>query len=204
VNDPDPEAQRNAVVAAWYIRFARRVYVLAFKVCRGDHHAAEEIVHETFAAVIKQFDTDFKDKPQSRVEAMLYTIARRRGIDHFRKINKVSPTGDLEDLDFGHGLSNDNSDDPVARVIDRDVSERLWQVLRQHLTPMEHAVAMLSWDWCWPDSAIAQALGIPTVNTVRSHRSRAKSKIHTHVGDSIILPDESQDRTTDDGEGVTA
>jgi RNA polymerase sigma factor (sigma-70 family) len=204
VSDLDPEVQRNAVVAAWYAQFAPRVYVLAFKVCRGDHHAAEEIVHETFAAVIKQFDSDFKDKPQSRVEAMLYTIARRRGIDHFRKINKVSPSGDLEDLDCGYGLGNDSSDDPVVRVIDRELSERLWQVLRQHLTPMEHAVAMLSWEWCWPDTAIVQALGIPTVETVRSHRSRAKSKIHTYVGDSIVFPDDSQDVTADGGEGVTA
>jgi RNA polymerase sigma factor (sigma-70 family) len=200
---PDPETQRNAVVAAWYTQFSRRVYVLAFKACRGDHYQAEEIVHETFAAVLKQFDSTFKDKPRPQVEAMLCTIARRRAIDHFRKINKVSVSEDLDDLDCGVGLAPDSSDDPLVRVIDRETSERLWQVLRQHLTPMEHAVAMLSWDWRWPDAAVARALGIPTVETVRSHRSRAKSKIRTYVRNNIVFPERLHDTTTDGGEEVT-
>lgn len=94
----DAESHRHTVVAGWYTQFSRRVYVLAFKACRGDHYVAEEIVHETFAAVLKQFDSTFKDKPCPQVEAMLCTIARRRAIDHFRKINKVSVRDDLDNL----------------------------------------------------------------------------------------------------------
>lgn len=199
----DPEAQRNAVVTGWYIQFSRRVYLLAFKACRGDHYQAEEIVHETFAAVLKQFDSTFKDKPRPHVEAMLCTIARRRAIDHFRKINNVSTIGDLDDLDCGFGLTPANFNDPLSRVIDQETAEQLWQVLKQHLTPMEHAVALLSWDWRWPDTAIARALGIPTVETVRSHRSRAKSKIRTQMGNTIVFPDDPRDVTVDRGEEVT-
>jgi RNA polymerase sigma factor (sigma-70 family) len=136
-------------------------------------HTADDIVAETFMAAFKQYYKDFEGKAPQRVEALLVTIANRRIYDLFRG-NR--PTLGLDELELLNGQFFDTYD-PLRQVIEQDAWERIWDAIAKDLTVTEHQVAWLSWQLGISDTLIAQILGIPSVGTVRTHRSRAKKKI---------------------------
>lgn len=184
-------------VSSLYKRYAKPVYGFACKFFQGDD-VAKEIVQDTFQDVFTQFDRDFAGKPLKRIEALIFTIARRRAIDYLRRahperwVSTDTISGWLEQCS--------DSDNPADHTIHKLTMDRLWRVLSGHLTGTEHAVAVLSWDIGLPDYLIAELLGIGSPATVRSHRSRAKTKIKRALGEAITFPEDPGDLNKVDGE----
>ncbi|SRR6266496_2500981 len=194
----------NEVVSALFVKYAQRVYGFALKGCQGNKHDAEEIVNETFISVQCAFVKHFAGKDPQEIERNLFMIAGRRVIDMYRRARNLPlPTADLDHLIDAAGPSRQKDRDPVYRVVDQETLEQLRTVLTQILTRTEHQVAFLTWQMGLPDRVIVELLGIPTVGAVRTHRSNAKTKIKTHVGDGISFPDESWSFSDGHDEGIT-
>lgn len=180
---------RQQAVTAMHHQHAAHIHALARKALQGDVHAANDIVSETFMAAFKQYHRDFEGKSPGRVEALLVTIAKRRVVDLFRGNRAVSGLDEFE-------LPNEylvSRCDLLSQIIERDTWERVWAVIAKILTVTENQVAWLSWQLGMPDHMIARVLGIPTVGTVRTHRSRAKKKIKQEGFPDIIFPDDRDD-----------
>jgi RNA polymerase sigma factor (sigma-70 family) len=180
---------KELTVVAMHGQYASHVHAYVRKAFQGDTHTADDIVAETFFCAFNQYDRHFAGKSPEDVAAMLYTIAKRRIIDQYRKDRKELRLGDIE-IDSCHFASND---DPLLRAVDEDTWRRFWTAVAKVLTRTENQVAWLSWQAGMSDQQIAKILGIPTMGTVRTHRSRAKTKIILEGFRDIIFPDDSDE-----------
>lgn len=181
-------------------QYASRIHALARKALQGDVHTANDIVAETFMAAFKQFYKDFEGRSPERVEALLVTIAKRRIIDLFRR-NR--PALGLDEFDLSDRQLATTCD-PLSQVVERDTWARAWAVMAKVLTSTENQVVWLSWQLGMPDRLIAEVLGIPSIGTVRTHRSRARQKIELEgFPDVDFLDDSNECRADEGGEATT-
>lgn len=99
-----------------YRRFAARVYRYAYgRVANATE--AEEITSEVFLGALQALEGY---RPRGSFAAWLFTIARRRCIDHLRR-----PT----DLPLGDETAEDSDCSPASQAIERESMERLERVL---------------------------------------------------------------------------
>lgn len=196
--DGDAVRRRNADLIRWYSELSTTVFMQALKALRGNRAGAEDVVQQVFVKVLDQYERDFAGQPEESVRRLITTITKRRALDWLRAQLKLSPLADDEELRLPADI---HSDGPVERVLDEEAYEHLWGVMRRWLSPTEHAVALLYWGWGLTDEDIAGALAIGSVATVRSHRSRAKSKIAHHTGNGTAFPDQPDELGTRAGKG---
>ena len=103
------------------LRYERRIYGFVSQSCRGNGLDAAEITQETFVKAyqaISQFDSTRTFAP------WLFTIARRKCVDHFRAVPPASQESPPE-------LSNFN--DPSELLAREDERRHLWTVARRIL-----------------------------------------------------------------------
>ena len=102
-------------------RYERRIYAFALHLCRKPVDA-REVTQESF---VKAFQAIAQFDPRRRFSAWLFTIARRKCIDHYRAAPPFSedPIPDLPD-----------PDDPAQLLARREESQAIWDLARQHLS----------------------------------------------------------------------
>lgn len=107
------------------LRYERRIYAFVAQSCRNGFDAAE-ITQETFVKAyqaIAQFDSKRAFAP------WLFTIARRKCVDHFRGLKNILPCSTVEPRDSDESPSQlSHADDPSEIIAVEDERRQLWAV----------------------------------------------------------------------------
>ncbi|WP_431963248.1 RNA polymerase sigma factor [Nocardia sp. bgisy134] len=178
VNRGSAEAQQR--FEEIFRRHSPAVFRYALKSLSGDADRANEIVQEVFTAVWIQLDRDFLKMSDYSTLPMIMKIATRRVADCVRRRRKnviLVPdyVDDQVSLLAPHGRIN-----PLDLMLSELDLEHFRDMLLNELTDNEYQVALMSWELGFSDSEIGEVMGILTV-TVRSHKSRARAKVHAIV-----------------------
>lgn len=89
INLPD-----EAAFVAMYRQYAPRVYRYIFAWV-GDTAAAEDLTSEVFLEALKSFK---QSRKKDNLSAWLFTVARNKRVDHYRKHRRLVPIDSLPDL----------------------------------------------------------------------------------------------------------
>jgi len=115
------------------IRYEKRIYSFVSQSCRNYTEIAE-ITQETFVKAyqaISQFD------PTRAFAPWLFTIARRKCVDHFRALKFIPPVQHLtSDTQAGNDKTPELSDsnDPAELLALQDERRHLWNIARRILS----------------------------------------------------------------------
>lgn len=155
-------------LAAVFDRYADRLYRLAYGVLR-DRAEAEDVVQESFLALIDRIDT-FEGR--SRVSTWLYRVAYNRSIDRVRERRRASPgVDDDAAVPMPRSLA-DWSKQPDEILVDREARDMLERAIGD-LPERLRAVFVLRDVEGLSTAETADVLGITTAATkVRLHRAR--------------------------------
>jgi len=132
---------------------------------------AEDIVQDVFAQLSATFDVE---TPIERVSAWLYTVAKNRVIDWYRRRKTASLSGDNERDDDQSGEAALLADDelgPERLYLRKLVSEELEEVLNELPAPQRDVFVMHEFDGL-SFKEIAERTGEP-VNTLLSRKRYA-------------------------------
>jgi RNA polymerase sigma factor (sigma-70 family) len=132
---------------------------------------AEDIVQDVFAQLSATFDVE---TPIERVSAWLYTVAKNRVIDWYRRRKTASLSGDNErddDLSGEAALLADDELGPERLYLRKLVSEELEEVLNELPAPQRDVFVMHEFDGL-SFKEIAERTGEP-VNTLLSRKRYA-------------------------------
>jgi RNA polymerase sigma-70 factor (ECF subfamily) len=127
-------------------RFENRVYAFLYQFCRNQTDA-RELTQDTFVRAyqaLHQFDTRQAFAP------WLFTVARRKCIDHFRARKPVSAESAPEEADL---------DDPAALLAQREEAQNIWSVARRSLPTPQYQALWLKYVEEMNIAEIASALG---------------------------------------------
>jgi len=114
------------------LRYEQRIYSFVSQSCRNSADAAE-ITQETF---VKAYQAIGKFDPTRTFAPWLFTIARRKCIDHFRALKDFPSqhsTLDTHDSSASPPESFD-SNDPAELLAQHDERQHLWDVARRILS----------------------------------------------------------------------
>jgi RNA polymerase sigma-70 factor, ECF subfamily len=126
-------------------RYEHRIYGFVFQCCHNRTDAGE-VTQETFVRAfqaIAQFD------PRHAFASWLFTIARRKCIDHYRA---TPPCADEP------GPEPEDHDDPAELLSRREEREELWQAARRRLPPAQYQALWLRYVEDMGVAQIAQVL----------------------------------------------
>ncbi|WP_194817914.1 RNA polymerase sigma factor [Nocardia sp. XZ_19_385] len=150
-----------------------------FKIARRslDHEGASDVVQEVFTAVWVQYERDFDKVSDESLIRIVMTIATRRAADHVRKLGHGflpmnEYTSDQILIFMSHGIT-----DPLDKVLNQQDYEHFCEVLLNELTDREYQAVMMTHVLGFDDREIGELMGV-SEGTVRSHRSRARVKVH--------------------------
>lgn len=127
-------------------RFENRIYAFLFQCC-GNATDARELTQDTFVRAfqaLEQFDIRRSFAP------WLFTIARRKSIDHFRARQPVVEDSAPEQTDWN---------DPAALLTQREEAQNVWSVARRALPPGQFQALWLQYVEEMNVAQIATALG---------------------------------------------
>ncbi len=127
-------------------RFENRIYAFVFQLCRHDADA-REITQDTFVRAfqaIDQFDARQTFAP------WIFTIARRKTIDHFRARKPVVGQEAPEEQDTAN---------PAALLEQREEAQNLWAMARRSLPAAQFQALWLYYVEEMNGAQIAAALG---------------------------------------------
>ncbi|MGW0251167.1 RNA polymerase sigma factor [Nocardia goodfellowii] len=183
-----------------------------YKIARRslDHEGADDVVQEVFIAVWIRYGRDFEKLSDESLKAIVLTVATRRVTDQIRKLGKsFVPMNDYSPdqilIFMSHGIT-----DPLDRVLNQQDYEHFCDILLETLTDREYQAVMMTHVLEFDDKEISELMGV-SETTVRSHRSRARVKIHYIVqrgghlhSDSARRHEESSHRRKGTGGESTA
>jgi len=127
-------------------RFENRIYAFLFQFC-GNATDAREVTQDTFVRAFQalgQFDARQSFAP------WIFTIARRKCIDHFRARQPASGDSPAEEADLN---------DPAALLAQREDAQNLWNVARRSLPQSQYQALWLRYVEDMNVAQIAAALG---------------------------------------------
>ena len=137
----------------------------------GNQEVAADLCHDTFVRALSGIDRF--DETRS-FETWLYTIARRRAIDHVRRVKPVR-IGD-------HGLLDDTSD-PAEMVSDKDADtwwrRRVWQAVGT-LPEAQRAAVLLYYRQQLDVQQVAEAMAV-TPSSVKGLLFRARKRLRETI-----------------------
>ena len=121
-------------------RYEHRIYAFVLQSCRNRADALEV----TQDAFVKAFQAINQFDGEHAFAGWLFTIARRKCIDHHRAAPPV-PAEEVPELPHG--------DDPARLLSEREERENLWRLARQHLPEIQFQALWLKYV---EDMAIAE------------------------------------------------
>ena len=164
----------RAAFADLFGHFGPRIKGFMMKSGASDDFA-EEIVQETMVTIWTK--ARLYDPKKAGASTWIFTIARNKRIDLFRRRNRPEP--DPHDPMFQPDPLPDG-EETVSRQQDRD---RIRAAMKE-LPPEQHEVIRLSFFEGLPHSAIAEKLDLP-LGTVKSRLRLAFRRVRTAVGDEM-------------------
>ena len=126
-------------------RYEHRIYAFVFQCCHNETDAAE-ITQETF---LRAFQAIAQCDARRAFAAWLFTIARRKCIDHYRARPVPAEESAPEAEDH---------EDPAELLARREEREALWQVARRRLPEVQFQVLWLHYVEDLDVAHIAQVL----------------------------------------------
>jgi RNA polymerase sigma-70 factor (ECF subfamily) len=126
-------------------RYEHRIYGFVFQSCHN-HADARELTQETF---VRAFQALAQFDPRHAFASWLFTIARRKCIDHYRAA--PPPTEETASEPEDH-------DDPAELLARREDREELWHTARRRLTSTQFQALWLRYVEDLDVARIAQVL----------------------------------------------
>lgn len=136
-----------------------------------DEGAAGDIFQDTLLKALKEIN---KYKEQGKFKAWLFTIARNKITDHFRKAYKTLSLEDEENLEYINP-----SDNTEAKALGKISFEEISAFIDK-LPPAQKEVILLRQYLSFKE--IAQALSCP-LGTVLARMNRAVKKLQDYLGE---------------------
>jgi RNA polymerase sigma-70 factor (ECF subfamily) len=127
-------------------RFETRVHAFLFQCC-GNATDARELTQETF---VKAFQALHQFDARQSFAPWLFTIARRKSIDHFRARRRFSEESPIEEAD---------ANDPSALLEQQDEAQHVWETARRTLPPAQYQALWLYYVEEMNVAQVATALG---------------------------------------------
>ncbi|MEO8827954.1 sigma-70 family RNA polymerase sigma factor, partial [Lapillicoccus sp.] len=169
------EDSNEAIVAAWRAESARLVGALT-RMTR-DLELAEDLAQDALVAALEQWPTT--GVPQNPI-AWLMTIAKRRGIDHFRRANSLRrKTAELEHARGGEEVAMPDLDAQVDYIED-DVLRLIFLCCHPCLTADSRAALTLRLIGGLTTAEIARGF-LATESSMGQRISRAKRTLAAHA-----------------------
>jgi RNA polymerase sigma-70 factor (ECF subfamily) len=151
-------------------RYEHRVYAFTRQFCRNPADAAE-VTQETF---LKAFRNIALYDPRRAFTAWLFTIARRRCIDHHRAAPLSSDAPAPEQAD---------TSDPAEVLAGQEDRDSLWALARQLLPPAQFQALWLNYAADMKVEEIARVLNL-TRTHIKVMLFRARRKLRRALEDS--------------------
>ena len=156
----------------WLQNYGDKLYAFALARVGGDAALAEDLVQETLLAGLKGFDSFSQ---QSSVETWLFSILRRKIVDHYRKQGRRGKEFAYDDFFSDHGSIKNLSDwrfDAEQLLADKEFIDTVKGCMSQLSTPLKEAFQASVIDELETEEA-CRLLGISSTNlSVRLHRAR--------------------------------
>jgi RNA polymerase sigma-70 factor, ECF subfamily len=114
-------------------RYERRVFGFIANTCRS-HSDASEITQDTF---VRAFQAIHQFDPGRAFRPWLFTIARRKCLDHRRANGGAQPTDPVPD--------SPDQDDPATLLIRQEDHDDLWRVARRCLPAVQFQTLWLKY-----------------------------------------------------------
>jgi RNA polymerase sigma-70 factor (ECF subfamily) len=155
-----------------YMRHKDKLFNFLYRSCQ-DRHAVEDIAHDTWVAVIRSIA---RFRPDSRFTTWLYTIARNKLVDHWRKQSSIPFHSD--------GLEYVATDDAIHRNMHHDLEQlqlvnEVMHALRD--LPVEQREAFLLREEGFSQKEIADITGARP-ETVKSRVRYAREHLRVQMG----------------------
>lgn len=114
------------------LRYEQRIYRFVLQACRNGSDGAE-ITQETF---VKAFQAIGQFDPTRSFAPWLFTIARRKCIDHLRSLKDRSREYSTPDPHLDHHSATEPFDiaDPAELLAQQDERRNLWVIARRNLS----------------------------------------------------------------------
>lgn len=167
----------NEKISRWIAEEGPR----AVAYCRSivhDHQAAEDVVQETFAALLRgRYDLTDNPKP------LLYRSLTNRCFNYLRDNRRTNPTDFADDDSPGRPPSSPDYDDPARQAQRHELDEAI-EAAFEKLPTRQRAALHLRVRMDMEHKDIARALGVSQQNAqVLVHRAREALK--TMLGDYL-------------------
>lgn len=156
--------------------FAPRVKSFLLKSLR-DNQLADDLAQETMLTVWHRAKS--YDPSQAGASTWIFTIARNKKIDHYRKVSRGGMV--LPDLDIEQETPEDLSPDALA--IRQQREEHIASVLKELPEEQAHIVRKAYFE-DKSHGEIAEEEGLP-LGTVKSRMRLALERLRYHIGDDI-------------------
>ena len=160
----EPDVDLREFVAARGAALSRAAYLLT-----GDHHAAQDLVQDTYVVMVRRWRQAAKVDPEAYVRRILYS----RYVDGWRRRRLV-------ELPWASPPDAAESSDQEADATDRVT---LGAALAR-LTPRQRALLVLRFYEDLTEAQAAAALGVST-STVKSQTRVALQRLRTLAPDAV-------------------
>ncbi len=148
-------------------RYQRQVYLWCHRMVR-DHERALDLSQDVLLSAYRNLH---RFGGRSRVGSWLFVIARNHCLNELGRVSLLqAPEDELENL--GDGERN-----PEEALLDQEDEERLLQLIREHLEPMEQRALWLRCFEKMPVDAITEVLAIEESSGARAVLQRARRKL---------------------------
>lgn len=163
---------REAALRYFYDKYSNRIYLLSMKFLKSPEQA-QELVQDVFLKLWEKRAELDKDRP---VEAWLYTVAKNRVINNFKKMAREQSRIVARVLPLELADRRQGSD---TKVLESEVNQLLYEAMCQ-LPEKQKEVYRLSRLEGYSRIEIAEQLQISSL-TVKTHMSRAVLSIKNFV-----------------------
>jgi len=164
--DRDSESGRSAAETL-FARYRKRVYLMCYRYV-GDHERALDISQDVLLRAYEALD---RYRHTSGFSCWLFTIARNRCLNSLRSV-RLWPEdgGDPELLPDGGAL-------PDRVVEDREEEEKILELIRDNLDPVEQKALWLRCFEKVPVDEITAMLGIESASGARALLQKSRRKL---------------------------
>lgn len=163
---PDSEAGRSAAEAL-FGRYRRRVYLMCYRYV-GEHERALDMSQEV---LLKAYEAIGRYRHTSEFSCWLFTIARNRCLNALRSVRLWDCSeADPESLPGGWIL-------PDRDVEEREDEERMLELIRKTLDPLEQRAVWLRCFEKVPVDEITELLGIESASGARGVLQTSRRKL---------------------------
>ena len=161
----------GSAFARLYDRYDRSSFQFVSRMLVGVHAAVAEDVHQEVWVAIARSATSF-DPAKGSFRTWLFTVTRRKVLDHFRSQRVVPSRADLDEVALA---VSDPGPSPLEQVETRELAERLVRAV-EALPIEQRSTFLMVADGGVSLEQVAQATGVPP-ETAKSRLRYARARL---------------------------